>query len=191
VDILMRQARGDNVDHRSRSGFGAANTVTALRAALVAFLAGFVVLWPATPTAAWYEVALGTAAAVLDAVDGWVARRAQTMTAFGARFDMETDAALILALSILVWLHGKAGVWVLLCGLMRYLFVASGWVLPWMARPLRPTMRGKTVAVVQFIGLIAALSPVVPPALSRPIAAATLAALVWSFSIDVMRLARS
>ena len=38
---------------------------------------------------------------------------------YGARFDMETDAAFILVLSILVWQHGKAGAWVLLCGLMR------------------------------------------------------------------------
>ena len=31
---------------------------------------------------------------------------------FGARFDMEIDALLILALSILAWRHGKAGAWV-------------------------------------------------------------------------------
>ena len=40
---------------------------------------------------------------------------------------MEVDAALILILSILVWLHGKAGPWVIACGLMRYTFVAAGW----------------------------------------------------------------
>ena len=75
---------------------------------------------------------------------------------------METDAALILILSMLVWQHGKAGVWVIACGLMRYAFVAVGWVLPWMAGPLRSTTRGKTVAIGQFIGLGAALSPMVP-----------------------------
>ena len=34
-------------------------------------------------------------------------------SSFGARFDMETDAAFILILSVLVWQHGKAGAWVL------------------------------------------------------------------------------
>ena len=41
--------------------------------------------------------------ALLDLVDGWVARRTGTASPFGARFDLETDAALILVLSWLVW----------------------------------------------------------------------------------------
>ena len=66
-------------------------------------------------------------------MDGWRAGREQA-SAFGARFDMETDAALILILSLLVWQHGKAGAGSLRCGLMRYAFVAldgccRGWRL--------------------------------------------------------------
>jgi phosphatidylglycerophosphate synthase len=124
-------------------------------------------------------------AAVLDGGDGWLARRTRLASAFGARYDMETDAALIFVLSILVWQHDKAGVWVLLCGLMRYGFVAAGWVLPWLAKPLRSTRRGKTVAIAQYIGLSVALAPVVPPGLSAIAAAVTLAALTWSFVLDV------
>ena len=97
---------------------------------------------------------------------------------------METDAAMILILSVLVWQHGKAGLWVLACGLMRYAFVARS-VLPWMAGPLRSTIRGKTVAVAQFIGLGAALLPLVPVPFSTVVAAVTLATLVWSFAVDV------
>jgi len=123
-------------------------------------------------------------------VDGWLARRSGEISAFGARFDMEVDAALILILSILVWLHGKAGMWVMACGLMRYGFVAAGWVLPWMAGPLRSTMRGKSVAVAQFTGLGAALLPVVPVPFCTLIAAGTLATLVWSFAVDIAWLKR-
>jgi phosphatidylglycerophosphate synthase len=111
-------------------------------------------------------------------------------SAFGARFDMETDAVLILVLSVLVWQHEKAGAWVLLCGLMRYGFVAAGWVLPWLARPLRSTPRGKTVAVGQLLGLSVALAPIVQAPISAIAAAVTLAALAWSFAIDVMWLSR-
>ncbi len=85
-------------------------------------------------------------------MDGWRDDAAQ-QSAFGARFDMETDAALILILSVLVWQHDKAGAWVIACGLMRYAFVAAGWVMPWMAGPLRSTLRGKSVAIGQLVGL--------------------------------------
>jgi phosphatidylglycerophosphate synthase len=94
-------------------------------------------------------------------------------SAYGARFDMETDAAYILVLSALVWQHQKAGVWVLCCGLMRYGFVAAGQVLPWLAAPLRPTLRGKAVAVSQFVGLAGA------------------AALAASFAVDIAWLWRN
>ncbi|MEJ1964856.1 MAG: CDP-alcohol phosphatidyltransferase family protein [Gammaproteobacteria bacterium] len=55
-------------------------------------------------------------AASLDGIDGWLARSRHTASDFGARFDMETDAVLILALAALAWQFDKAGVWVLLSG---------------------------------------------------------------------------
>ena len=128
--------------------------------------------------------------AALDGLDGWLARRDAQASSFGARFDLETDAAFILVLSVLVWQHGKAGAWVLGCGLMRYLFVAAGSVLPWMAAPLRSTIRGKSVAIGQLVGLSVALLPVVKSPLSDVVAALTLAALVWSFAVDIAWLKR-
>jgi phosphatidylglycerophosphate synthase len=112
------------------------------------------------------------------------------VSGFGARFDMETDALLILVLSVLTWQHAKAGPWVLLCGLMRYAFVAAGWVMPWLARPLRSTTRGKAAAVAQMLGLCVALAPVVPLPISAGVAAAALATLIWSFAIDVVWMRR-
>ena len=121
-------------------------------------------------------------------MDGWLARRTRLHSPFGARFDMEIDALLTLALSLLVWRFDKAGVWVLACGLMRYAFVAARSVWPWLGRPLSSTRRGKTVAVLQFVGLGLALLPVIGRSASRVIAASTLAALAWSFAVDVGRL---
>src|SRR5690606_3585372 len=102
----------------------------------------------------------------------------------------ETDTFFMFVLSILAWQHGRAGAWVLLCGLMRYAFVAAGWMLPWLSRPLKPTTRGRTVAVLQSAGLAIVLMPAVPPRAAVAVAAATLAALTWSFALDVLRLWR-
>jgi phosphatidylglycerophosphate synthase len=175
--------------HLRLSRFGAANSVTLLRVALVAGVAAFIGQTP-NDRIAWTTAAAITVIALLDGVDGWLARRSQEQSAFGARFDMETDAALILILSVLVWNHEKAGAWVVACGLMRYGFVAAGWIVPWMAGPLRSTVRGKSVAVAQFVGLGVALLPIVPTPFSTIVAAITLALLVWSFAIDVAWLKR-
>jgi phosphatidylglycerophosphate synthase len=170
--------------------FGAANTVTLIRLGIVAVTVTLLAE-PGVAPVAWAAVALLTLATMLDGWDGWLARRDRMASAFGARFDMETDAALIMVVSVLVWQHGKAGWWVLGCGLMRYLFVAAGWLLPWMAAPLRSTIRGKAVAVLQLVGLGAALLPLVSPRLSEMLAAATLGALVWSFTLDILWLRRT
>jgi phosphatidylglycerophosphate synthase len=170
--------------HHPFNSFGWANQVTLVRVALVALVGALIGEAPAARVA-WLAVAATTLAAALDGLDGHLARQRGTTSAFGARFDMETDAALILALSLLVWQHGKAGLWIVACGLMRYAFVAAGRVLPWLARPLRSTIRGKSVAIGQLGGLAAALSPPVPPPYSDAVAVATLAALTWSFALDV------
>jgi phosphatidylglycerophosphate synthase len=175
--------------HHPFPRFGAANFVTMLRVSLIAGVAGLIGEPPSQPIA-WLAVGAVLLVSVLDGVDGWLARRSREISAFGARFDMEVDAALILILSVLVWRHGKAGAWVIACGLMRYGFVAAGWVLLWMAGPLRSTIRGKSVAVGQLVGLGLALWPIVPVPVSDLIAAVTLATLVWSFAVDIAWLKR-
>jgi phosphatidylglycerophosphate synthase len=168
--------------------FGFANAITSVRATLMALVAGLLGRAGVPEWWVWCAVGATGVAAALDGLDGWVARRLKTTSAFGARFDMETDAALIAVLSGLAWQQDKAGAWVLACGGMRYGFVAAGWLWPWLAGPLPPTLRGRLVAVVQFAGLAIALTPLVPRTLSGPVAAVTLALLAWSFALDVGRL---
>lgn len=170
--------------HHPYARFGPANYVTTIRAVLVALAAGLIG-HPASPTVLWSVVWLTALIALLDGVDGWLARSTHMVSAYGARFDMETDAAFILVLAILVWQHEKAGFWVLLCGLMRYAFVAAGRLLPWLAGTLRATRRGRTVAIIQLVGLGAALAPIVPRPVSAAVAGVTLATLAWSFALDV------
>ena len=127
---------------------------------------------------------------VLDGVDGRVARRTGTETAFGARFDMELDAALIMVLSVLVWASGKVAVWVLLIGLMRYLFVAAALVWPVLGRELPDSLRRKVVCVLQGIVLLVAMGPIVSPGLATVVVGTGLAALTYSFTVDLVWLVR-
>jgi phosphatidylglycerophosphate synthase len=182
--ILFITVGGIAGAQHSHTGFGPANTVTTVRAVLAGLVAGLIG-HTATHETLWAVIGVTVLMALLDGIDGALARSTRMASTYGARFDMETDAAFILVLSILVWQQGKAGPWVLACGLMRYLFVAAGWVFHWLAAPLRATRRGRVVAVVQVLGLGVALAPVIPPAMSAAVAAGTLAALAWSFAIDI------
>jgi phosphatidylglycerophosphate synthase len=168
---------------------GPANQVTIVRGALIALLAGLLGE-QGGHAAATVAVVVASVALVLDGVDGRLARQTGMATDFGARFDMETDAVFVAVLALLVWRFGKAGPWVLLSGLMRYLFAAAVVLVPRLQHPVPSTMRGKTIAVLQMIALIVALAPVCSPAVSAWIAAIGLLALVLSFSLDVAWLLR-
>ena len=56
--------------------------------------------------------------------------------------------------------------------------------------PLPPSLRRKTVCVVQIVRLGVIVAPVIPHWLSMSAAAVTLVLLAWSFLVDVAWLAR-
>jgi phosphatidylglycerophosphate synthase len=170
--------------------FGAANWVTAARAIYAALLLAYALaaLWgDAAPAAAlrWFWVIGALGALALDGVDGLLARRLGQASAFGARFDMETDAATLLGLSLLVWLCGQAGSWVLASGLMRYIFVLGSWAWPALAAPLPARKRRQAICVVQTAVLILALAPPISPAVAALLCLAALVLLGYSFAVDV------
>jgi phosphatidylglycerophosphate synthase len=170
--------------------FGPANIVTTGRAALVAVLAACIGE-PYDPRMATAAAAIGMVAAVCDGLDGYLARRTRLASDFGARFDMETDALLIMVLSVLAWSFDKAGAWVLASGLMRYVFVAAALAWPWLGGALPPSRRRQTVCVVQVVSLVVVLLPFIGPLSSVLVAAASLALLAWSFAVDVAWLWRA
>lgn len=163
---------------------GPANLLTGGRTIVMALLAG-AALGPGTPASGWLLMSIATIGAVADTFDGPLARRSGLASRFGARFDMEVDALLILVLSALAWRVVPMGAWILAAGLLRYLFVAAGWMLPWMRADLPPSRRRQALCVVQIVSLIVALAPVVPAAVATAAAAAGLGLLVWSFAVDV------
>jgi phosphatidylglycerophosphate synthase len=171
------------------SRFGAANYLTLGRAALMALLAA------ALGERIYYNAAFAAACVaglmpMLDGVDGRLARRHGTQSAFGARFDMEIDSLHVLTMSALLWQFGKAGIWIWIGGLLRYAFVAAGWLLPWMAAELRPTLRGRVITIVHMTTVSVALAPFVPVSISVIATALSTVALIWSFGVDIGRLWR-
>ena len=179
--------------------FGLPNMVTLARVVATALVTGYAAgvlvgaLSGRAPTdeLAWFFAALSTAAILADGVDGWLARHRGPATAFGARFDMEIDALLLLVLSVVAMALERAGPWVILIGAIRYLFVAAAWVWPWLSAPLPPSFRRKAVCVLQGGVLAALATPLLPPPVSLAAAAVALAALVWSFGVDTLWLARN
>lgn len=95
-----------------RARFGVANAVTLARVVGTCWV-GALTLQAATgafdDADRTLTIAIAVGSLVLDGLDGWVARVRGEVTAFGARFDMETDAALLVFLSLCVPLLGVAG----------------------------------------------------------------------------------
>jgi len=173
--------------HRAERSAGPADVVTLGRAVLTGGVAALVVDGLVTgSTAVGTLTGLAAAALVLDGVDGQVARRTGTASPLGARFDMEVDAFLILALSVHV--AAALGPWVLAIGLMRYAFVAAGWLLPWLTGPLPPSRAAKTVAALQGVVLVVAGSGLVSPAVATGLVATALLLLSWSFARSIRHL---
>ncbi len=178
---------------RSRPPFGPASRITLLRAVLISLIAGLLAVPAAalSPTWSWIAVGLASAALALDGLDGWLARRFDHATSFGALFDQELDAFFILVLSLLVWHLDQVGAWALLIGVMRYALLAAGWLWPRLARPLPPSRRRKIVCGLQVGVLLVVLAPPVGPALAGPLAAVALAGLLYSFGADIIWLVKA
>ena len=106
----------------SATSLGPANRVTLVRATLVGLITALVA-GGSGPHIPAVLVAVATLALILDRADGFVARRTGSVSALGARFDMEVDAFLILVLSVAV--SSSIGGWVLTIGALRYAFGAA------------------------------------------------------------------
>jgi phosphatidylglycerophosphate synthase len=120
LSTLALVARGRG--HFTPGGrFGAANTVTAIRLAVV--LVGVGLAPSATP--GWLLASTMAAVWSLDGLDGWIARRHGLASVFGAAFDAETDALLVLVADLQLWQRGRFGAWILATGLLRYAYVLA------------------------------------------------------------------
>ncbi len=129
---------------------GYANLLTLLRFLLNLVI---VVAYPYWPL--WGVGLLFLVSVMLDGLDGFMARRFDHTTKFGAMFDMETDA-LFMALSGSILYHkGLAGVWLLPAIYLRYFYVLFVGILGLHRFQEKRTRIGPAIAVVMFVALIA------------------------------------
>lgn len=168
--------------------FGLCNIVTLTRLVIVASLAG-ALLSGLNPS--WPLFLLAAIALCLDGVDGWLARRQNLSSAFGARFDMEVDAAFALVLALLAASSGSAGPYVVLLGLPHYLFSVAKFLLPWLGEALPDRFGRKVVCVAQLATLIVLQLPVAIPGSLDLVIILVALALAWSFGRDILWLWRS
>ncbi|MEO0547412.1 MAG: CDP-alcohol phosphatidyltransferase family protein [Pseudomonadota bacterium] len=164
---------------------GACNTVTLVRLVLTAVLVGALLASMRVP---WAVFMLACAAFVLDGADGWLARREGRVSSFGARFDVEVDSVLALALAIHAFQGGALGVYVLFLGLPRYLFLIAQLPFSWLSRDLPERFSRKLVCVVQIAALLFLVSPlsgVAGSVVEQTVAIIAVAAIIWSFARDI------
>ncbi|WP_373636808.1 CDP-alcohol phosphatidyltransferase family protein [Yoonia sp. BS5-3] len=170
------------------AALGLCNLVTLVRLVIVAILCA-ALLGAISPT--WTTFALASFALALDGIDGWLARKQGLASDFGARFDVEVDAAFALILAMYAATNGAAGPWVILLGVPYYLFVFTGRYLPWLNGALPPRFSRKAVCVFQIAALIALQVPLLADGRLDPVIIAVAAALVWSFGRDILWLWRT
>ncbi|WP_204352656.1 CDP-alcohol phosphatidyltransferase family protein [Salinicola halophilus] len=174
----------------ARGGLGWANRVTLLRATFIAVVAGLVVYPDFVQRHAEGVASLALLSLLLDGIDGWVARRTGSASAFGARFDMELDAFFIIVLCAALIALDKVGGWVIVLGLARYLFVFAGMYWPWLHRELPPSLFRKTACVWQVSTLLACLLPFISASWASLFCLVAAVLLGVSFGRDIVWLRR-
>jgi phosphatidylglycerophosphate synthase len=155
--------------------FGLANAVTLLR------LCGMLVLpWLAPGQIVYW----GAVLFAMDGVDGWIARRAGLAGEFGEFIDKESDAFLTLMLCLVLYrLPESFGPWILLPGLLRYLFVLFvKFAKPPQAKEQR-TAKARWILFFMMLALLFSFAAY-PSYLDycRPLAALMTLALTYSFA---------
>lgn len=141
--LLVAFWRGlpDNVrrrDGRLLASLGPGNSLTLLRGASIALLAGFLLLPPPTGYLAWVPASLFTFVALGDFLDGYLARISDRATRLGEKLDLALDGWGTLVASTLSFHYGQVPAWFLVIGLARYLFLAGIWLRKWLGKPVYP-----------------------------------------------------
>jgi phosphatidylglycerophosphate synthase len=115
----------------------------------------------------------------LDGLDGWLAKRGGHAAAFGACFDMECDALLVLVCTMLLYFQQRLGAFILLPGFLRYLYAIAIAYLPETGLGPPPSRIGRYVFSLFAVSMIVSLWPVEP--IHRPLSMLATLLMVYSF----------
>ncbi len=167
---------------------GWGNRLTLLRAWLIATVGGFLFQpWPEGPALAWLPGMLYFGAAVLDRIDGYVARKTRHSSLLGHELDMVCDALGLAVASLLAFGYGQVHWSYLLLGVAYYVF--HGGILWRRSRglpvyPLPPALHRRAWAGFQMGFLVAALWPLFYPPITTLAGFAFMLPALVGFVID-------
>ena len=183
--VLFRVVVGE----RGRHTVTLATWVTVARGAAVAVLAGFVVAGSPAETGivSWVPAALFAVAALLDAVDGVLARATDSVTDLGARLDVEIDALVVLVGTLVAVVDGALPSVFLAVGAARYLFVAARWWRVRHGRPvseLPPNRFRRPLGALAMLAIWLALVPVLENTVTYAFAGLVLVPFLANFCWD-------
>lgn len=123
-------------------------------------------------------------AILLDGVDGFMARKYNHSTKPGEILDMETDAFMVLLLSMIHFDKGVIGWWILIPGSLRYIYELIVYWLKGGDTDFPPKKVRATIAVIFFIAL---LSPfILPNATAVLILAISSILIILSFGSSIL-----
>lgn len=169
----------------------AANAVTLARGWLFAAVGGFVALQP-SPSVAWVPGLCYGIGALLDQVDGRLARHTSTESSLGEQLDMAVDTLGFVVAPAVAVVWGHLPVWYLLLAAARYLFKLGRGYRQWRSLPvyeLSPSPLRRTLAGVQMAFLTVALLPLVPADVLAVVAVGVLTPSLVMFVRDYLVLA--
>jgi len=167
---------------------GLANGVTLARGWLYAWVAGCLLVAPPADTAwLWAPAAAYGGGAVLDSLDGTVARTVGRPTALGERLDLAFDTLGFLVAPLVAVAWGALPVWYLAVSAARYLFKLGTWRRERRGLPVgelpestvRRPLAGLQMAVIAF-----ALAPATPKSVVWPVATAAMLPSLVVFARD-------
>jgi CDP-diacylglycerol--glycerol-3-phosphate 3-phosphatidyltransferase len=187
-------AAADRMPRRSRRSWRpwVPNAVTFLRAALVPLILVLLAIGDELTAARWWAFAVFVGAALTDTFDGWVARRLEGVTAFGAMADPLADKLLVVGTLASLALFSEVPWWIVLVIAGREAIVTAlrvlvvrraGVVVP-------ATAWGKVKTVAQIVAIAAVILPVVDGALVVGLLAIAIALTVGS-GVDYLWRART
>jgi len=153
----------------------------------LARLLGVLALLGLSPHAESFQLGLLALVIVLaDGLDGYIARRMQTSSSFGAYLDSETDAFFVLAVCMLLVLKGLAGAWLLAVGFLRYGVVLFGWWFRPSGMPEKRYAAARWVAGGLMLSLAGAF--LLPRVVYQPLLILFAVAVAGTFSYDLIHL---
>ena len=166
---------------------GWANRLTLLRGGLIAAPGGFLFQPMVEGIIAWVPGLLYSIAAILDRIDGFVARRSKQTSLLGSELDTVYDALGLLVAPLLAVGYGKIHWSFLLVSAAYYIFV---WGLYWRRMhnlpvyPLMPSMLRRTLAGFQMGFIAFILLPCFYAPLTSVIGIAFMLPILMGFIVD-------